>query len=98
MSTPSSPSLDSQPDWTSKTLAGLVMGLALAFAGAALMHHLAPPGASKMLVVVWLVTPLWLIVQSTVYLFRSGRRAWLWLGGLTVAAYVIVFFADLVSP
>jgi hypothetical protein len=51
-----------------------------------------------MLVEVWLVTPLWLIVQSTVYLFRSGRRAWLWLGGLTVAAYVIVFFADLVSP
>lgn len=85
-------------DWASKTFAGLVMGLALAFAGAGLLFHLGPPGASKMLAVMWLVAPLWLIVQSTVYLFHSGKRAWLWLGSLAVFAHAVVFLTDLVSP
>lgn len=35
----------------------------------------------------WLVTPIWLTVLSLVFLFASGRRAWLWLGGANALVF-----------
>ena len=39
----------------------------------------------------WLVAPLWMALLSTCFLFRSGRHAWLWLGGANVLAWVALY-------
>lgn len=70
-----------RPDWVSKTLAGLLLGLTLAIiASGLLMVRLdgIPLPVSGQLAM-WLVPPVWLLVLSLVYFFRSGLRAWAWL-------------------
>lgn len=84
-----------RPDWISKTLAGLLLGLGLAISASALLASLLagmPLPVSGQLVM-WLVPPVWLGVLSLVYFFSSGLRAWLWLGGanaLALAAWWLV--------
>lgn len=77
-----------QRDWISKTLAGMLLGLTLAFACSAvfaqLAAELAPPLRAQL--AMWMVIPVWLTVLSGVYLFESGKRAWLWLGLVNIAA------------
>ncbi len=69
-------------DWISKTLAGLLLGLALALGSSGLLAALLPPMPLPVSgqLVMWLVPPVWLTVLSLVYFFASGLRAWLWLG------------------
>lgn len=70
-----------QRDWVSKTLAGTLLGLTLAFTCSAVFAHLAaglaPPIRAQL--AMWMVLPVWLPVLSGVYLFESGKRAWMWL-------------------
>lgn len=35
---------------------------------------------------------VWIGVMTGAFLFRNGLRAWLWMGGLTVAGYVALHF------
>lgn len=84
-----------RPDWWSKTFAGAVLGATLALAFAGLFAWAGPGGINareKAQFVMWIMAPLWMAVFSTVYLFRSGRRAVLWLGGANVAAYSLLFY------
>ena len=76
-----------RPDWVSKTLAGLVLGLCLALiASALLMTQLrGMPLAVGGQLAMWLVPPVWLGVLSGVYFFRSGLHAWAWLLGANAA-------------
>ncbi len=71
-----------RPDWIAKTLAGVLLGLALAFGLSGLLSLLLEPMPlpSRGQLVMWSVAPVWLLVCGGVYLFRSGRRAWLGLG------------------
>jgi len=71
-----------RPDWWSKTLAGVVLGLTLAFAGSGLFLLLTPEleGSVQAQLAMWLVMPLWMLVFSMCYFFRSGLHAWLCLG------------------
>lgn len=72
-----------QQDWLSKTLAGLVAGLAIGFAVAGLFLHLMPGNTvhvGRYFVSRWVVIPVWLSVLSLVYLFQNGKRAWTVLG------------------
>lgn len=78
------------PDWISKTLAGGLAGLSLAIALLGLFAWLGPDGTSapdKTQVIMWLVPPLWMSIFSLTYLFRSGWRAWIWLGSANLLAY-----------
>ncbi|WP_426339502.1 hypothetical protein ACN9MZ_24795 [Pseudoduganella sp. S-14] len=84
-----------RPDWWSKTFAGAVLGATLALALAGLFAWAGPGGIharEKAQFVMWIMAPLWMAVFSTVYLFRSGLRAVLWLGGANVAAYSLLFY------
>ncbi|MFA7665494.1 MAG: hypothetical protein WCY32_05180 [Burkholderiaceae bacterium] len=77
-----------RPDWVSKTLAGVLLGLSLALTCSGLLAALLigmPVPVSGQLAM-WLVPPVWLGVLSFVYFFSSGLRAWLWLGGVNVLA------------
>ncbi|BCN36980.1 hypothetical protein ALDI51_02990 [Alicycliphilus denitrificans] len=85
---PAAPAEPIRPDWVSKTLAGLLLGLSLAFtASALLMTQLrGMPLAVSGQLAMWLVPPVWLGVLSSVYFFRNGLRAWAWLLGANAAA------------
>lgn len=78
-------------DWTSKTLAGVLLGLLLGFGASGLLSQLLQPMAlpTRGQLVMWSVAPVWLLVCSGVYFFSSGRRAWLWLGAATLLTYAI---------
>jgi hypothetical protein len=77
-------------DWISKTLAGVICGFGLAIALSGLLACLTPGGLAvqdKQQVAMWLVPPVWIAAMSVAFAFRSGTRAWLWLGGAGVVAF-----------
>lgn len=81
-------------DWWTKTLSGLVLGFTLALAVSGLFAWLGPGGIAapqKVQFVMWLITPLWMLILSMIYLVRTGLRA---LTGLLIAnvlAYALLF-------
>ena len=82
-------------DWWSKTFAGAFLGGTLALALAGLFAWIGPGGIDapeKVQFVMWMMAPVWMAVFSTVYLFRTGLRAILWLGGANLAAYGLLFY------
>lgn len=82
-----------RPDWLSKTLAGTLLGLALAFGVSALLSQLLQPMPlpTRGQLVMWAVAPVWLGVCGGVYFFASGLRAWLWLGAANLLTYGLLF-------
>lgn len=77
-------------DWLSKTLAGLILGLAIAFVCMGFYAWYGPGdihAANKSQFVMWLVSPLWLMILAAVYLFPSGKQAWTVLFVVTVLLY-----------
>ena len=79
-----------QPHWWSKSLAGIFPALTLSYGLVALFAWYGPGGiddSNKVQVNMWLITPIWLTMFSLVYLFSTGRKAWIWL----VSANILVF-------
>lgn len=76
-------------DWLAKSLAGSLLGLTLAFALSGLLPVLASgvAPAARAQLMMWLVAPVWLGVLASCFFFRSGLRAWLWLGGANLLAW-----------
>jgi hypothetical protein len=80
--------------WFGKTMAGLVLGYALAVALSGVIALLTPGGLGgegKIQFNMWMIPPLWATVLGFVFLFRDGRRAWWWLGLATVAAFGLLW-------
>lgn len=82
-----------QKDWGSKSLAGGILGLAFAFACSGIYTRLVTslPLPVKAQLAMWMVAPIWLSLFALVYLFQSGKRAWLYLGSLNLIAWTGVF-------
>lgn len=79
--------------WLSKTVAGLILGFtaALGLSGVFLLIVSEMNRSASAQLVMWLLSPMWLTLLSTVYLFRSGLRAWIGLGLLNAAVYALYF-------
>jgi CBS domain containing-hemolysin-like protein len=78
-------------DWIGKTSAGVICGFALAIAVSGLFASLTPGGLAvqdQEQVAMWLVPPIWIAAMSAGFAFRSGARAWSWLGAIAIAASV----------
>ena len=87
-----------QADWWTKTCAGAILGLTLALALSGLFAWFGPGGLAapqKVQFVMWIIAPIWMLIFSLVYLFRTGLRALLWLAGINLIAYAILFAAPL---
>ena len=85
--------LDSR-HWFGKTMAGALLGYALALALSGVIALLTPNGfvgSGKVQFTMWMVAPLWATVLGFVYLFRSSVRAWLWLGAANVLAWTVLW-------
>ncbi|RZM73050.1 hypothetical protein [Pseudoalteromonas rubra] len=89
-----------QADWLSKTLAGLIGGALLSFSIIGLFAWFGPSGLASSLsdtellwktqFNMWLSVPIWLLILSFTYLFRSGVQAWLYLLSASAAGYAIL--------
>jgi hypothetical protein len=83
-------------DWLSKTLAGVIGGFGLAIVASGLLAWLTPGPLdvqNKFQVAMWLVPPVWIGVMSVTFVFRSGLRAWAWLGGANLAGFTMLALA-----
>lgn len=85
-----------QPDWWSKSSAGLICGLFLAVGCVGLFAWLTPGGPQapdKVQLNMWLIVPLWMTIFSLVFLFHTGRQAWCWLGiGALLTHLLLLWF------
>ncbi|KZN61754.1 hypothetical protein [Pseudoalteromonas luteoviolacea] len=89
-----------QPHWWSKTLAGIFAGFFLSIGIVGIFAWLGPDGLTQQISEeqrlwktqfnMWIITPIWLIILSFVYLFRTGKQAWTWLGGFACLTITIV--------
>ncbi|HEV7660899.1 MAG TPA: hypothetical protein VGO55_13755 [Allosphingosinicella sp.] len=81
---------DLNPHWLAKGLAGLILGFAIGLGLSGLLARTGPGGveaAYKYMVAMWAVAPVWMLVFALSFLFRSGPRAWLWLGTAALAVH-----------
>lgn len=78
-----------QPDWVSKTLAGVFLGFTLAIGCSDLFSWLASemPLSSRGQLAMWMMAPVWMGVISGVYFFSSGKRAWACLAGANLLVF-----------
>jgi drug/metabolite transporter (DMT)-like permease len=76
-------------DWLVKSVAGTLLGLALAFGCSGLFVFFNPDMSASVRaqLAMWMVMPIWLGTLSAVFLFRNGWRAWIWLGGANLLVY-----------
>ncbi|KRB11284.1 hypothetical protein [Lysobacter sp. Root690] len=90
------PSSESRPrlqsrHWFGKGSAGLLLGFGLALALSGLFAWLGPGGidggGGKIQFNMWLISPIWCMALSFVFLFRTSARAWCWLGAANVVAF-----------
>jgi hypothetical protein len=87
-----------KPDWLGKTIIGAVFGLALSFGLVGLFAWLGVDSLNQPLTderllwrtqfSMWLITPIWLLIFSFVYMFGSAKRAALWLGGANILVFI----------
>ncbi|TMP35989.1 hypothetical protein [Pseudoalteromonas rubra] len=75
-----------QPHWLSKSLAGVVAGGLLSFAFVGLIVWFGPDGLNGTLTNsellwktqfnMWIIAPVWLVILSLTFLFKTGKQAW----------------------
>ncbi|MHB1056790.1 MAG: hypothetical protein ACYC0F_02770 [Rhodanobacter sp.] len=76
--------------------AGIVPGFLLAAALVGLVSWLLPgPWESTIVVGLLAFFPLWIGIVCTSLRFSSGRRAWLWLGGLALPALGLLYLLQM---
>lgn len=82
-------------DWFGKASAGLILGLAIALGVSGLLSaamglkdtYFSLQGQFTM----WMMAPVWCLILSFCFLFRSGTRAWIVLGATTGAIWFVLF-------
>lgn len=84
----------SSRDWFGKTSAALVLGFLLALGAAGLFRALGGIEdayfSTKGQFAMWLMAPVWALVLSLCFFFRSGIRAWGWLAAANAVLWGIV--------
>ena len=83
-----------QPDWWLKSLTGLILGFAFALAMSGIFAWEGPDGIAvpnKVQFNMWILAPIWMLMLSFVYLFKTGVRALLWYGSVCIAAYAVLY-------
>jgi len=85
-----------RPDWVLKTITGSVLGFTLALSLSGIFAWCGPGGIDaedKSQFVMWIIAPLWMSLLGSVFWFRTGLRALLWLGGANGIAYLALILA-----
>jgi len=75
-----------------RLLAAAVLGLPLTV-GLIGLVALAWPGDPRITTLPWvmLTFPTWVAMMTLAFVFKSARRAWLWLGSATVVCFSLLY-------
>lgn len=92
----------SPSDWFGKVSAGALLGFTLALALGGLLDLLTPgavaPYNAKHQLIMWSMGLFWPAILALCFLFRNGRRAWLWLAAANLLAYAMYFGGRALFP
>ena len=83
-----------QPDWWTKSLAGFILGFTLALGLVGLFAWFGPGGINadtKVQFNMWMITPIWLLILSFSFLFKTGLRAIGYLGLFNILTYIVLY-------
>jgi hypothetical protein len=75
-----------------KSTAAVLLGMPLSVLLVGFAALLSSDQATTTLPWLLLFFLVWIAVMTATFLFKTGLRAWLWLGGLTVAGYAALHF------
>jgi len=75
-----------------KSTAAVFLGLPLSVLMVGMAALLSSDQANTTLPWLLLFFLVWIAVMTCTFLFRTGLRAWLWMGGMTVAGYTALHF------
>lgn len=80
---------DFRADWLTKSLAGVFLGLSLSLALTGLYSLAAADVhlSQRSQLAMWSTWPMWTAAMAGSYAFRTGTRAWAWLGAANVLAW-----------
>ena len=75
-----------------KSWAAALLGLPLTV-GLVGLIALAWPGRQQVTALPWVLMafPVWIGVMSLAFVFKTGRRAWLWLGAATLLCFALLY-------
>ncbi|WKD26081.1 hypothetical protein NDQ71_20035 [Pseudoalteromonas sp. KG3] len=83
-----------QPHWWVKTIAGVILGLTLSYAFVAIFAWFGPGGltaTAKVQFNMWIIAPIWLLILSLTYLFKTGAKAFIYLLFANLISYGVFF-------
>lgn len=90
-----------QPQWWGKTAVGVFLGLALSYGIVALIVWFGPDGLHyplsdqrlfwKTQFNMWIVTPIWMLIVSFIYMFKTTKQAFIYLLSANLIIYTIFF-------
>lgn len=89
-----------QPHWWLKTFSGAILGLTLSYAFIAIFAWFGPGGidaTAKVQFNMWMIPPIWLLVLSLCYLFKTGVKAFVYLLSANIVVYSLFFILRWVS-
>lgn len=90
----------SSRNWFGKACAGTILGFTLSLGLCGVFACFGPGSVSffsaQGQITMWLMAPLWAGVLSFCFLFRTGLRAWLWLGGANIIIWGALIAAGFV--
>ncbi|MDC8758465.1 hypothetical protein [Janthinobacterium fluminis] len=76
----------------SRSLAAVLLGFPLSVALVGLCVLLGPgAGGTRTLPMLLLFFPIWVGVMSLAFMFRTGLRAWAWMGGATLLSFTLLY-------
>jgi hypothetical protein len=85
----------SSKDWFLKTIFAFIFGFTLAIALSGIFAKYSHGGiyndSAKLQLTMWIIAPIWMLVQSFVYLFKSSLQAFLYLAAANAIAFLLFF-------
>ncbi|MBK6707927.1 MAG: hypothetical protein IPG54_10800 [Sphingomonadales bacterium] len=82
-------------NWFGKVSAGLILGFLLALGASGLFRTLGGVDeaffSTRGQFSMWMMAPVWALVVSLVFLFRTSLRAWGWLALANVVLWIPIF-------
>ena len=79
-----------QPHWWLKSIAGTLLGLTLAY-GIVTIYVWYGPGTfsttAKTQFNMWIISPLWLLILSFSFMFKTAKQAFIYLSAANIITY-----------
>lgn len=90
-----------QPQWWGKTAVGVFLGLLLSYGIVAFIVWFGPDNINQNLsnerllwktqFNMWIVTPIWMLIVSFIYMFKTTKQAFIYLFSANLIIYTLFF-------